>query len=94
MTAIPYAQLGPGGHDPHGCLNHRFGAVWRIRCDLSPDGQYWIADRYERAPADAAAHGVCDRHAGWMRPAELWRWLQEEETAWHRWNTGQPPTTD
>lgn len=91
MTHIPYTQLGPEGYDPHGCLNHRFGATWRIQCHPTPDGQYWTASRHERAPTDATAYGVRNRHAGWMRPADLWRWLKEQETAWHQWHHTQHP---
>ncbi|MBB5998792.1 hypothetical protein HNR25_002543 [Streptomonospora salina] len=28
-----------------------------------------------------------------MSAAELWRWLKDQESAWQRWNTGQPPPT-
>ncbi|GAA4894744.1 hypothetical protein [Streptomonospora salina] len=91
MIAIPDAQLGPGGHDPHGYLNHRFGATWHITCEPTPGGWYWTATRRWPAPADATAHGVCDRHAGWIRPAELWTWLEEQETAWQHWHDTQHP---
>ncbi|GAA4907251.1 hypothetical protein [Streptomonospora salina] len=91
MTGFPYTDLGPDGYDPHGCLNHRFGATWRIECEPTPGGWYWTATRRRPAPAAAARHGVRDRHAGGLSAAELWTWLEEQETAWQHWHDTQHP---